>query len=84
MLTLLTYGKIKARIETQDGAVAHFLGLRNDLSGILFLAAKIPAIKPERMLISRMNQVSILERDFNSRRRRDTVAVIFGSAPGAS
>ena len=60
-IAMLTYGKIKARIETLDGAVAHFLGRRNDLSGILFLAAKIPAIKPERMLTSRMNQVSILD-----------------------
>ena len=61
VLTLLTYGKIKARIETLDGAVAHFLGRRNDLSEILFLAAKIPAIKPERMLTSRMNQLSLLD-----------------------
>ena len=61
VLTLLTYGKIKARIETLDGVVAHFLGRRNDISGILFLAAKIPAIKPERMLTSRMNQVPLLD-----------------------
>ena len=61
VLTLLTYGKIKARIETLDGAVAHFLGRRNDLTGILFLAAKFPAIKPERTRTSRMNQVSLLD-----------------------